>query len=61
MKPRRAALVGIIFVVLAFFYWAFSKAVDPFLVDLTGITLLVVLGGAMALTAYVLVSSVQRS
>lgn len=61
MKPRRAALLGIIFVVIAFFYWIFTRVVDPALVDLAGITMLLGLGGAMALMAYVLVDGMQRS
>ncbi len=60
MKPRRAALIGIIFVVIAVFYWAFTQLVDPYLVDLTGVTLLLALGGATALMAYVLVVGLKQ-
>ncbi len=60
MKPRRAALLGLIFVAIAIFYWAFTKVVDPLQVDLAGVTLLLALGGAMALMAYVLVSGLKQ-
>ncbi|HYM83897.1 MAG TPA: hypothetical protein VEY67_07095 [Candidatus Dormibacteraeota bacterium] len=57
--PRNALLVGIVFVVIAFVYWAapyFGNGhVDP-----AGITLLGALGVAMALMAYVLVAGSSR-
>ena len=57
--PRNALVLGLVFVVFAFFYWAapyFGNGhVDP-----TGITLLVALGAAMSLMAYVLVSGSPR-
>jgi hypothetical protein len=53
--PRNAALVGISFVLIGLVYWAV-----PYLggwhVDYAGITMLVALGAAMALMAYVLVA-----
>ena len=53
--PRNAALVGILFVVTGIVYLAV-----PYLggwhVDLAGVTMLVALGVAMALMAYVLVA-----
>jgi hypothetical protein len=53
--PRNAALVGIIFIVIGVVYW-----VVPYLghwhVDYAGVTMLIVLGIAMGLMAYVLVA-----
>jgi hypothetical protein len=60
MHPRRAALVGIVFVAIAGFYTAFQVAVNPSRIDLTGITLLVALGAAMSLMAFVLFSAIQK-
>jgi hypothetical protein len=53
--PRNAALVGIIFVVIGFLYWAFAE-VGHYHVDYAGVTMLGVLGIAMALMAYVLIA-----
>ena len=53
--PRNAALVGIIFVVIAFVYWALPYF-GHFHVDYAGFTMLAVLGVAMAIMAYVLVA-----
>ncbi len=53
--PRNAAIVGIIFVVTAAIYWA----APTFLAgkaEYAGITMLAVLGIAMAVMAYVLVA-----
>jgi hypothetical protein len=61
MKPRRAALVGIVFLVIAVIYWTFPYLVQPEHVDYAGITMLIALGAAMSIMAYVLVSSVQKS
>jgi hypothetical protein len=53
--PRNAALVGIIFIALGFIFW-----VVPYLggwhIDYAGVTMLIVLGIAMGLMAYVLVA-----
>ncbi len=53
--PRNAALVGIIFVVIAAIFWAvqYYGGAHP---DYAGVTMLAVLGIAMALMAYVLVA-----
>jgi hypothetical protein len=51
--PRNAALVGIIFVVIGVIYWAVPYFVGGH-VDYAGVTMLIVLGIAMALMAYVL-------
>jgi hypothetical protein len=53
--PRNAIFVGIVFVVVGLVYW-----VVPYLgqwhVDYAGVTMLVVLGIAMGLMAYVLIA-----
>jgi hypothetical protein len=66
MTPRRAALVGIVFVVIALIYYAFPTvmaAINPdagHAVDLAGVTMLIALGAAMSLMAYVLVAGIQQ-
>jgi hypothetical protein len=60
MSPKRAALVGLVFPVIAVIY-----LILPFImggtIDLAGFTMLIALGGAMSLMAYVLFAGVQRS
>ena len=53
--PRNAALVGIIFVVIGAIYWAVPYF-GGWHLDYAGVTMLAVLGIAMALMAYVLVA-----
>ena len=53
--PRNAALLGIIFVVIGAIYWA-TQSLGGFHVDYAGVTMLLVLGIAMGLMAYVLVA-----
>jgi apolipoprotein N-acyltransferase len=53
--PRNAAFLGIIFVVIGVIYWATQSAGGAH-VDYAGVTMLLVLGIAMALMAYVLVA-----
>jgi hypothetical protein len=53
--PRNAAFVGIIFIVIAVIYWAVPYFVGGH-VDYAGTTMLLVLGIAMSLMAYVLVA-----
>jgi len=53
--PRNAALLGIIFVVIGVIYWA-TQNIGGAHVDYAGVTMLLVLGIAMALMAYVLVA-----
>ena len=60
--PRNAALLGIIFVVLAFAFWVVPSVIDPELTAYyndvaAGTTMLIFLGVAMALMAYVLVAA----
>ncbi len=53
--PRNAAIVGIIFVVIAAVYWAVPYF-GGWHLDYAGVTMLAVLGIAMALMAYVLIA-----
>ena len=53
--PRNAAIVGIIFVVIAAIYWAVPYF-GGWHLDYAGVTMLAVLGIAMALMAYVLIA-----
>jgi hypothetical protein len=53
--PRNAALVGIIFIVIGFIYWAFPYF-GNFHIDYAGVTMLGILGIAGAIMAYVLVA-----
>jgi hypothetical protein len=53
--PRNAALVGIVFVVISAIYWAVPYF-GGWHMDYAGVTMLAVLGIAMALMAYVLVA-----
>jgi lipopolysaccharide export LptBFGC system permease protein LptF len=53
--PRNAALAGIIFIVIGALYWSLAE-VGKFHVDYAGVTMLLVLGIAMAIMFYVLVA-----
>ena len=53
--PRNAALVGIIFIVIGFIYWALPYF-GAFHIDYAGVTMLAVLGISMAIMAYVLIA-----
>lgn len=61
MNPRRAALVGIVFIVIAVIYFVFPTVVDPSHVDYAGLTMLLALGVAMSLMAFVLFHGFQKS
>ena len=57
--PRNAALVGIIFIVIAFVFWivpTMAGLTVPYNLVAAGTTMLVFLGVAMAIMAYVLVA-----
>lgn len=57
--PRNAALVGIMFVVIAVIFWAiptFEGLTAPYNDVAAGTTMLLFLGVAMAIMAYVLVA-----
>ena len=56
---RNAALVGVAFVVLAIIFWA-VPTYGGWHVDYAGATMLVFLGAAMALLAYVLVAGSSK-
>ena len=60
MTPRRAALVGIVFILIAGFYFVFPYLVDPSLIDYAGVTMLIALGVAMSLMAFVLVAGTRQ-
>jgi hypothetical protein len=53
--PRNAAIVGVIFVVIAAIYWAVPYF-GGWHLDYAGVTMLAVLGIAMALMAWVLIA-----
>jgi hypothetical protein len=53
--PRNAIFVGLIFTLIGFVYW-FIPYVLNIHVDYAGVTMLAVLGIAMALMAYVLIA-----
>ena len=61
MTARRAALVGIAFLLIAGIYYLFPTIVDPSTVDWAGVTMLIALGAAMSLMAYVLFAGTQKS
>ena len=61
MTARRAALVGILFLVIAAIYYAFPLVIDPSHIDYAGITMLIALAAAMSLMAYVLVAGTRES
>ncbi len=61
MSPRKAALVGIVFVVIAIGYYLFPALIDPTHIDYAGITMLVALGAAMSLMAYILFAGLSKS
>jgi hypothetical protein len=53
--PRNAALVGLVFVAIAILFWAIPTF-GGWHVDYAGVTMLLALGVAMAIMAYVLVA-----
>ena len=57
--PRNAALVGILFLGIGIVYWAVPYLGD-WHVDYAGTTMLIFLGAAMALMAYVLVAGSSK-
>lgn len=60
MSPRKAALVGIVFVVIATVYAAAPTIVGD-RVDYAGLTMLLALGAAMSLMAYILFAGLARN
>jgi hypothetical protein len=53
--PRNAIFVGLLFVTIGAIYWAVQYVAGSH-VDYAGVTLLVLLGVAMAVMAYVLIA-----
>jgi len=53
--PRNAALIGIAFIVIGIVYWA-VPTLGGWHVDYAGVTMLLALGVAMGMMAYVLVA-----
>jgi len=53
--PRNSIAVGLIFVIIAVLYWAIPT-IGGWHVDYAGVTMLLALGVAMALMAYVLIA-----
>jgi hypothetical protein len=53
--PRNAALVGILFVAIGIVFWAIPTF-GGWHVDYAGVTMLILLGVAMAMMAYALVA-----
>ncbi len=60
MTTRRAALVGVVFLLFAGVYAAFGSAVDPVHIEPAAIVLLVALAVAMSLMAIVLFAGLQK-
>lgn len=53
--PRNAAAVGILFVVIGVIFWA-VQAIAGWRVDYAGVTMLIALGVATSIMAYVLIA-----
>jgi hypothetical protein len=60
MSPRRAALVGLVFAAIAAAYYLVPRATGG-IVDFAGLTMLIALGAAMSIMAYVLFAGMSRS
>ena len=58
--PRNAAFVGLLFVAIGVIYWA-APAILHGHIDYAGLTMLIALGAAMAMMAYVLIAGSPRS
>lgn len=54
--PRNAIFLGLIFVILAIAYWGLSYVSNLYAVDYAGVTMLLVLGIAGSIMAYVLIA-----
>ena len=59
MNPKRAALLGLVFPMIAVVY-AGAPTIIGTPVDWAGTTMLIALGAAMSLMAYVLVTGMQQ-
>jgi hypothetical protein len=60
MNPKRAALVGLVFLVIAVLYVVAPSVLGGF-VDWAGFTMLIALAVAMSLMAYVLFAGLAKS
>ena len=60
MNPRRAAVVGLLFIVIAGIYFAAPTLLHGN-VDFAGVTMLIALGASMSIMAYVLMAGQSRS
>jgi hypothetical protein len=60
MNPKRAALAGVVFLLIASVYFVMPTVLGG-IVDFAGLTLLLALGAAMSLMAYVLFAGLSRS
>jgi hypothetical protein len=60
MNPRRAAAIGVIFIVIAVIYFAAPTLLNGN-VDFAGVTMLIALGASMSIMAYVLMAGQSRS
>jgi hypothetical protein len=59
MTPRRALIVGLLFVAIAFLYWLMPY-VAGFPEDWAGVTMLLALGVAMSIMSFVLIAGMRR-
>jgi hypothetical protein len=59
LNPRRAAAIGIIFPVIAVIYFAAPTLMNGH-VDFAGVTMLIALGAAMSIMAYVLMAGQSK-
>jgi hypothetical protein len=57
--PRNAAIVGIVFIAVGIVFWAWPTLTNGYF-EPAGLTLLVLLGVAMSVMAYVLVAGSPR-
>lgn len=54
--PRNSLIIGIVFASIGAVYWAVQEIADMPHVDYAGVTMLVLLGVAMSVMAYVLIA-----
>jgi hypothetical protein len=60
MNPRRALLVGLVFVLFDAIYVLFGTVVEPGHLEPAAVVMLLALGAAMSLMAFVLFSAIQK-
>lgn len=60
MNPRRALLVGLVFVLFDAIYVVFATVIQPAPVEPAAVVMLLALGAAMSIMAYVLASGTQK-